>query len=535
MFILNHFMPVHRDDYDYSLIWMTMEHIDSFSDIIDSVYRHFLFHGGRLVTVFCLDLFLYLGKFWFDIANALMFMALVALIYLHACRKTTLSAEPGILAVTSVLAWLSFPHFGEVAIWKSGSTVYLWSAVMAFAFLLPYNLKLANRWKYNSLIFAAVMFIAGILAGWSVENLAVTVVCISVGSCWYCNKKSKTEIWQISGAIGAFLGIIGLLAAPGNFVRYNQQGTGKGILVHIGNQFAGNGEMILYILPMILLGVIVWRILKLKIFSERYKGKIVMGDTGLSFGQCLLIVFIGLCTVSYFSDGFIGNGIRDFLIQYVMVPLKLTRPKTIHLFTNLMSGFEEMAIYWFSVFFIFSAVKRSLGLVSDITKEINRRISAVEVLKEYPCVFYSIALFALALFNNFVMIAAPTFPVRATFSSVAIIIAGVVASLRHPVVIERLSNSSAKKVMCGAACFICTFIFCASVYIMHMMYEEDNLRVAMTIEAVKRGEKSVVFPQINFYHRALRHVYYEDFDNPVTCDGFSHYFGIDKVIVTKAK
>ena len=36
MFVLNELMPLHRDDYDYSLIWLTTEHIASFQDVITS-------------------------------------------------------------------------------------------------------------------------------------------------------------------------------------------------------------------------------------------------------------------------------------------------------------------------------------------------------------------------------------------------------------------------------------------------------------------------------------------------------------------
>ena len=152
MFELNNLMPLHRDDYDYSLIWGTAEHINSLSDVLESTYNHYLLHGGRLITVFWLNLFLWLGKFYFDLANAAMFTALVILIYLHAQRDFKNCFDFKILAAVGLTAWLSFPHFGEVAIWKSGSTVYLWSAVPAALFLLPYNFYLAKNLKLSSIL-----------------------------------------------------------------------------------------------------------------------------------------------------------------------------------------------------------------------------------------------------------------------------------------------------------------------------------------------------------------------------------------------
>ena len=149
MLALNHWMPLHRDDYDYMMVWKTGVPIASLSDVLSSAMQHYLLHGGRMVTVFCLDLFLWLGKPLFDAANALMFLALSVLVMMHARRSAALTQTPGLLALAALLLWLSLPHFGEVAVWKSGSTVYLWSAVPAFLFLLPYNLA-QKRWGRDS-------------------------------------------------------------------------------------------------------------------------------------------------------------------------------------------------------------------------------------------------------------------------------------------------------------------------------------------------------------------------------------------------
>ena len=62
MLALNHFMPIHRDDYDYAMVWKTGAHLASLSDVAASGVQHYLLHGGRTVTVFCLQLFLWLGK-----------------------------------------------------------------------------------------------------------------------------------------------------------------------------------------------------------------------------------------------------------------------------------------------------------------------------------------------------------------------------------------------------------------------------------------------------------------------------------------
>ena len=86
MLVMNILMPLHRDDFDYSVIWHTQAHVGSLQDVIASCWNHYLLHGGRMVTVFGLVLFLFLGKLWFDIANAVIFTGFVVLIYMHARR-----------------------------------------------------------------------------------------------------------------------------------------------------------------------------------------------------------------------------------------------------------------------------------------------------------------------------------------------------------------------------------------------------------------------------------------------------------------
>ena len=128
MLVLNILLPIRGDDFLYSMVWETSKHISSWGDLWQSLVNHYTMHGGRMVTVFFLDFFLWMGKLPFDIANAAVFTGVLILLYFHATRDTKLTAEPGILAAAALLMWLCLPHFGEVAVWKSGSTVYLWSA-----------------------------------------------------------------------------------------------------------------------------------------------------------------------------------------------------------------------------------------------------------------------------------------------------------------------------------------------------------------------------------------------------------------------
>lgn len=526
MLLMNHWMPIHRDDYDYSLIWGTTQHVASFGDVLQSMWNHYLLHGGRMVTVFGLDLFLWLGKIWFDMANAAIFTGMALLLYFHAIRDVKFGREPGLLALAAFLMWMCLPHFGEVAVWKSGSTVYLWSGICAALFLLPYNLFLAGklRWGHGM---ALPMLLLGVLAGWSVENLSVTVVALTGLISLYAWKRGKLSLWIPAGTVGAFLGFIGILAAPGNYVRYEEQGEGKGFLIHIGNQFAGNGEMVLYILPIILLLLIVWRVLKMDLLRKEGVALYKKPHT-FSAGQCVLLIFIALLMISYATGGWAAAGLRDFLIQNVLTPLHVTKPKTIAQFTNVMNGFEEMVIYLLGIFFAASLVKKSLGIDKAAIRTLNEKIKAAEVWNAYPAVRYAAALFGLAAFNNFVMIAAPTFPVRATFSSVCMIIVGTLAILRIPEVQEALCAGRTWVILRAVTVIAGLFTAGAALAISYVLTEENDARIAYIASKAGSGEV-VTLPPIELKNRALRHVFFVDFGNGVTKGGLCKFYGVKDI------
>lgn len=496
---LNELMPLHRDDYDYSLIWGTTAHVGSLADVFESTWRHYLLHGGRLVTVFWLNLFLWLGKPVFDVANAAMFVALVMLIYVHARRELRLD-EPGILAAAGLLTWLALPHFGEVAVWKSGSTVYLWSAVAVAAFLLPYNLALAGRLKFRAgRLFAVAMFVLGILAGCSVENLAVTVTLVSA----VVALREKVP-WMAAGALGNLVGMAVLLAAPGNFVRYEAQGAGKGLLAHVGNQIAGNAEMLVFLLPVLLVIFCAIGVLKKPAPAGAPRvNKILVGA---------IVIFLA----SYFGGNLISGAIRDLFVE-ALFPILNPSVKFLERFDNFMAKSEEFVIYALILVAIFLPLKKSLGVT---------RVNLREAVAKFPAVRYAAVLTGLALFNNLVMLGAPTFPARATFSSVVLILVGAVAILRIPVVAERFSRS---RILKAGALVIGAFTIISALVVTARLRTENDARIAAIAQAAVEKRDAITFAPIEIKNRALRHVFYVDFDNSVTTGGLCKFFGLKNI------
>ena len=532
MLALNWLMPLHRDDYDYAMIWGTSQHISSFSDLFQSLENHYMTHGGRIVTVFFLDLFLWIGKLPFDIANAAVFTGVLILLYFHATRDTKLTDEPGILALAALFMWLFLPHFGEVAVWKSGSTVYLWSGFFVLLFLLPYNLWAAGKLHWGAGM-ALPMFLAGILGGWSVENFAVTAVLLAWGSVWYARRKGEFSVWMVSGAVGVFLGFLLLLAAPGNWARYGEQEHDKGILIHIGNQFAGNGEMLLYLLPLALLLLLMWRILKMQLLIARGETLHAERHTGMTREEGTMLAVIVILMGSYALGDFIGNAIRDAFISGVLVPLGKATPKVVYQFSHVMAGFEEMAIYLATVILIYKMTSQALGFSHEASRQMNQKIRALDVWAAWPEVRYAGCLIAMAFLNNFFILAAPTFPARATFSSSLMVMAAALAVLRIPAVQKAFAGHAGRTLKIGGGA-VALFIAAATVVFAVQLKAENDLRLSRLEEKAGSGE-ILQFPPMETAQRALRHIFFTDYGNGVTKGGISRYYGIKTIEVPEGK
>lgn len=153
------------------------------------------------------------------------------------------------------------------------------------------------------------------------------------------------------------------------------------------------------------------------------------------------------------------------------------------------------------------------------------------MLQAFPQLRYAMFLFALALFNNFVMIGAPTFPARATFSSVAMILTGTIVVLRLPVVCAAFSRKNVSAVLLIGSLALGSFTVISALSITYTLRQENDIRVSMIKEAGQSGKKIVELPPIQLKNRALRHVFFKDFDNVVTKEGLCEYYGIRDILV----
>lgn len=213
MFVLNFLTPLIADDFSYS--FGADGRIKNLYDIYNKQVDHYFTWGGRTVAHTIAQIFLLFPKIIFSIANTFAYVLLIYLIYRIARGKS--EDKPILVIAINLLLWFVLPVFGQTCLWLIGSCNYLWTTDIILIFILKY---MENKPAKRKILSMVLMFLLGIIAGWTNENTAVGAIFIVVASLFFMKKsKVKLEKWHISGAAGIVIGFILLIAAPGNYAR----------------------------------------------------------------------------------------------------------------------------------------------------------------------------------------------------------------------------------------------------------------------------------------------------------------------------
>jgi len=218
IYLLNANMPLILDDYDFMYSWATGEMIDGFADVIRSQMVHYQIWGGRMLHVFT-QLFLYLGKEVFNIANTAMFMLLLLEIYAIARPRERRFCWTLLLLAYLVLT-TALPFFGTVFLWLTGACVYLFGTVLVLLPLLIVRSVQESGFFARGYLRAALCLPLGILAGWTNENTTcgmIAVIFMLLAGDYL--KKKRVSPRLILLFAGQCIGALLLLLAPGNALR----------------------------------------------------------------------------------------------------------------------------------------------------------------------------------------------------------------------------------------------------------------------------------------------------------------------------
>ena len=219
-FARNCLMPLVADDYSYAFVWDagvgnilagvpdSIERVDSLGDLIDSQVSHYMTWGGRTPAHTLIQFFVWIGKGFFDVANTLMFAALLVLI----ARSAEVRLTSRVLLWIALGLWIAVPEWISTMQWLTGACNYLWMGVIQLAFIA----LILRRSPHSSLRITHYALPIAFLAGWSNEAGGITTLFVVLALVVSRKKIRPSELAaMLSFAIGYAL----LILAPGNFNR----------------------------------------------------------------------------------------------------------------------------------------------------------------------------------------------------------------------------------------------------------------------------------------------------------------------------
>jgi len=234
-FVRTTLLPLSHDDYAYAFIWdgehggnleqmqfgseevETRQRVESLNDIYQSMESHYFTWGGRIFAHGLAQLFIWLGKPIFDVANTIIFIFLVLTIINLSNTWLKISRQ--------ALVWifLSLFLFSAASLmslfWLTGSCNYMWMSFFQLFFLTPYVKALRSGEAGNSILNFLLMILLGLAAGWSNEAGALATVCLTIFLVIMCKAREVFRVWMVAGLAALMIGCAFMMLAPGNFAR----------------------------------------------------------------------------------------------------------------------------------------------------------------------------------------------------------------------------------------------------------------------------------------------------------------------------
>lgn len=200
------------DDFFYMNNYLSGEKIQNISDIIQSQIDHYFLWGGRSVVHFILQFLLLIGKPFSSILCSCIYTSMIYMI----CKLTNGFNKIRFEQVCFVAGLMYYfnPIWHETVTWMTGNANYVWGIFFGILVLfLLYYFDLHKISLTGTIVFSLLSFIAG----WTNENIGITIALIIITYSHFTN--TLNQKWKISGIILCLLGFCVMIIAPGNFVR----------------------------------------------------------------------------------------------------------------------------------------------------------------------------------------------------------------------------------------------------------------------------------------------------------------------------
>lgn len=252
---LSYRMPFYSDDFIHAMSFATGEDITRVDQILPSVFTYYQIWGGRAISMFFIQLMLFLPRWVYAVLNGIIFVLMINIEYKYVAEFNKTADTKWYFIVISGLycmTWFFMPDFEGVVTWTTGTVTYLWmnTVIIAFGFLY-YRDYLGNRVADSAfpdgeqgqggktavgnagitgiiqrLLTIGGYILLGFAAGLSTEAGACTLMAaLFLYVIVHIRTRKRIPAELLCGIISAVAGFFILMLAPGNFVRSAESGS----------------------------------------------------------------------------------------------------------------------------------------------------------------------------------------------------------------------------------------------------------------------------------------------------------------------
>ncbi|MFV0535991.1 MAG: DUF6056 family protein [Dysgonomonas sp.] len=256
IFILNMLTPLISDDFAYMFVYGEDRLVSSIGDILESQENHYYMWGGRSIVHSIAQVLLILPTYIADLLNSLVYMGYIFLVYYHIKGRGKSCLSLFILITLAV--WFLQPVLGDTVFWLTGAANYLWGTTLILLFLLPFRMYKGKKSNIaTQILMSVIIFICGVIAGWTNENTAAAMLLILIlYSAYFYSQKWNMPVWLITGFIGSLAGFFLMIAAPGNYVRAGD--SSFDLLVLLYRLFNSTHTLLFYCGPLLLVALLMY-------------------------------------------------------------------------------------------------------------------------------------------------------------------------------------------------------------------------------------------------------------------------------------
>lgn len=229
-FVRNLLLPMVADDFSYAFIWDgehdgnlmdnigQRERIAGFADILASQWSHYFTWGGRTPSMCCIQLFAWIGKIWFDIANTAVFVLMMLVLYwLSAESVQSPGRHKGVFLWVMLCMSFGVIDYMSAMLWMTGACVYLWTGLWECLFMLL--MMRGQSLEVSEWVRMPAAALLGLLAGWSEEAGSLVTVLLAACYLFIYYRQRMLRPWMVVGFVFLLIGCSLLMLAPGSLHR----------------------------------------------------------------------------------------------------------------------------------------------------------------------------------------------------------------------------------------------------------------------------------------------------------------------------